>query len=193
MALVLATAPSEEPVTLQEAKSHLRVDAADDDALITSLITAARETVEHITRRALVTQTWDYFLDAFPSGDELALPLPPLRAVTSITYKDKDGNVSTFDASNYVVDTASEPGRVVLKSSATWPSATLWPASAVTVQFDAGYGGAADVPQAIKQGLLLLVGHLYENREAIVPGTVLREIPMGVDALLWPYRVLRWL
>ncbi len=192
MGLVLVTAPGVEPVSLAEAKSHLRVDTTDDDALITALITAAREQVENDTRRALVTQTWDYVLDAFPSGSEIVLPLPPLQSVTSITYRDKDGNSSTFDASNYVVDTAGMFGRVVLKSGVTWPSVTLYPAGAVTVRFVAGYGDAGAVPQSLKQAILLLVGHLYENREAAIMGTIVRDLPLGYDALVWQRRALRF-
>ena len=194
MALTLVTGPAVEPVSLTEAKSHLRVDITDDDALITALITAARQMAEEISRRALITQTWKYILDAWPKGDELTLPLPPLQSVASITYKDKDGNSATFSSGSYIVDADCEPGRVVLAYGATWPSTTLYPAGAITVQFTAGYGdSASDVPQAIRQAMLLMIGHWYENREQVTVGAVAREIPLGVEALLWPYRVLRWL
>ncbi len=193
MALVLVTPPSTEPISLSEAKTHLRVENTDDDTFISALITAARETVETITRRALVTQTWDYILDDWPDGDTITLPLPPLQSVVSVTYKDKDGNIQTFANSNYVVDTASEPGRLVLTDDANWPSDELYPAGAITVEFTAGYGAATAVPQSLKQAMLLLIGHWYENREAVaVTGAIPKEMPLAVDALLWPYRMLRW-
>lgn len=196
MALTLVAGPAVEPATTSEAKSHLRVDISDDDTLIDNLVTAMRDHVETITRRALITQTWDYVLDAFPQDDELVLPLPPLQSVTSVKYTDTDDNESTFSSDNYRVDTDSEPGRIVLKNGYTWPSDTLKSVGGVVVRFVAGYGDAAsDVPQAIIQALLLMVGHLYENREAaqFVAGGNVQVLPMGIEMLLWPYRVLRWL
>jgi uncharacterized phiE125 gp8 family phage protein len=188
MALVLVTPPAQEPVSLAEAKAHLRVDTADDDALIQALIVAAREHVEHITRRALITQSWDLILDAFPAG-EIVMPRPPLQSVTSITYRLQDGTAVTLDPANYVVDAKSEPGRVVLVPGKSWPSEELYPASSVVIRYTAGYGDPGAVPVAIKQAILLLVGHWYENREAAAVGHTVIQLPMTVDALLWPYRV----
>lgn len=193
MALTLVTAPAVEPIDLATAKAHLRVDITDDDSLITALITAARQHVEVITRRALITQTWDLSLDAWPEGNTILVPLPPLQSMASITYKDSAGTVYTMPATNYIVDTAEEPGRIVLAYGKLWPSVTLYPAGAITVRFTAGYGNAVAVPQTIKHAILLLVAQWYENREATVGGAVQREIPFAVEALLWPYRVMRWM
>lgn len=192
MGLVLVTAPSGEPVTLAEAKAHLRVDITDDDVSIAGFIKGAREQFELDTRRALITQTWDLTLDAFPSASELELPLPPLASVTSITYKDVDGNVQTFPAASYVVDVSELFGRIVLKSGYTWPSTTLWAAGAVVVRFVAGYGAAAAVPQGAKQAILLLVAYWYENREAVAvqPGIVAVELSLAYDRLMWQLRAL---
>lgn len=190
--LVLATAPAVEPVTTTEAKSQLRVDFADDDTLIAALITAARQVVENITRRALVTQTWDLWLNKFPGERFIELPLPPLQSVTSITYYDDDDVVATFASTSYYVDTKREPGRVVLRDDASWPSDSLRGANGVAVRFVAGYGLAVAVPQAIKQATLLLVGHLYEHRESVSDERQLLELPQGAEYLLWPYRVMRW-
>lgn len=190
MGLTLVTGPSDEPLLAVEAKSHLRVDIADDDVLIAGLITAAREMAEMITRRALITQTWNYVMDAFPGCDRLELPLPPLQSVISITYVDSDGNSGMVSSDDYIVDTGSVPGRIVLKSGATWPGTALRAANGVTMQFVCGYEEANDVPQAIKQAMLLYIGHLYENREATVGVGNVQPIPFGIDALLWPYRVM---
>lgn len=194
MGLVLLTGPAEEPATVAEAKAHLRVDTAEDDTLIGYLITAAREHVESHCRRALVTQTWDLFLDDYPAGDEIALPWPRLRSVESIQYHKEDGTSATFSSSNYAVDTASEPGRVALASGASWPTAELRPVNGFQVRFQAGYGAAGTVPRAIKQAILLIVGALYENREQIVvaQGVNISALPFGAWALLGPYRVYRW-
>lgn len=90
MPLVLQTAPTTEPVTTAEAKTHLRVTTSDDDTYIGTLITVARRHVETITGRALINQTWDYFLDNFPPGDKIVIPLPRLSSVTTVKYTDKD-------------------------------------------------------------------------------------------------------
>jgi len=190
MSLTIYTEPTREPLLLEETKLHCRVDTDDDDTLILGLITAAREQAEATTRRALITQTWDLVMDAFPGEDRIELPLPPLQSVTSITYVDSDGNTNTFSSSKYIVDTDSEPGRVVLVTGESWPSDTLRAAAGVTVRFVCGYGDAAsDVPRSIRQGMLLAVGHWYENREATVGVGNMQVLPMGVEALWWPYRV----
>lgn len=192
MALTLVSNPAEEPVTLIEAKAHLRVDVADDDALIAGLIVAARQHVEQFTRRVLVTQTWDLFLDEWPEGNCLVLPLPHLVSVTGVYYTPDGGVEQTFGAGSYLVDAASEPGRVVLKTTAAWPGDSLQPVNGVRVRFVAGYGGRAAVPSGIKQAIKLIVGDLYENRENTVvgQGISMGKLPMGVEWLLWPYRVL---
>jgi uncharacterized phiE125 gp8 family phage protein len=188
--LVLTTAPAVEPVTTSEAKSHLRVDYADDDTLIGTLITAARQMVEAITRRALITQTWDLWLDAFPGEAHIEIPLPPLQSITSITYYDDADIATTFSSTNYYVDTKREPGRIVLRDTASWPSATLRGANGAAIRFIAGYGLAVAVPQQLKQATLLMVGHLYEHREAVSDERQLETLPLGFEYLLWPYRVL---
>lgn len=188
--LVLATAPAVEPVTTTEAKSHLRVDYSDDDTLIGTLITAARQQVEQITRRALITQTWDMWLPGFPGESYIEIPLPPLQSITSITYYDDDDVAATFASTNYYVDAKSEPGRIVLRDDASWPSTSLRGANGVCVKFIAGYGLAVAVPQGLKQAVLLAVGHFYEHREAVSDERQLETLPLGFEYLLWPYRVL---
>lgn len=193
MGIKLISEPSEEPVTLEEAKNHLKVDMADDDSLITALIRTAREHAEAITRRALITQTWELSLDNWPAGNEITIPLPPLQSVDSIKYTDSAGVEHMLDLNICIVDTFSEFGRIVLKRDYSWPSETLQAADAVHIRFTAGYGNAEDVPQPIKQAILLMIGWWYEQRETAIVGSVAREVPMAAEALLWPYRVLRWL
>src|SRR5690554_1355221 len=145
-ALVRVTQPAEEPVTLNEAKLYLRVDATDEDALISSLVVSAREHVEGFQGRSLVTQTWRLSLDRFPRGRVICLPRPPLRSVENITYVAPDGSQQTLDASLYNVDVASEPGRVILKEDQAWPEVADVP-GAVQVEYAAGYGDASAVPE----------------------------------------------
>jgi uncharacterized phiE125 gp8 family phage protein len=191
MALKLITPPALEPVTLAEAKAHIRVDGNDEDALITSLITAAREYCEGFQNRSYITQTWGLWLDSFPSEDYIRIPLPPLQSVASIKYYGTDNAEYTMDAADYFVDDKSEPGRAVLAYNKTWPTTALRPANGVCIEFVAGYGDAAsDVPQKAKQAILLLIGHWYANREAILTGSVSKEIEFAVKALLSMDRVV---
>jgi uncharacterized phiE125 gp8 family phage protein len=186
MPLVLVTAPAEHPVSLNEVKEHLRVDFTDHDTLISSLIEAATGHLEKRCRRAFVTQEWRLELAAFAA--EIEIPLPPLVSVDQIDYTDAAGSQQTLPASVYNVDTASTPGRVVRADGADWPETKMVP-GAVRIAFTAGFGGAADVPGDIKAAIKLMVGHWYENREAVIVGQAASELPMAVDALIAPYRV----
>lgn len=189
----LVTAPAVEPVTLTDAKSQIRVDMDDDDPLIATLVTAARQMCEEQTWRALVTQTWDLYLDQWPGMDYIVVPRPPLLTVTSITYRDENGNTATLSSDWYRVETAFEPGRIVLKPNYDWPSTTLDTGLPIIVRFTCGYGAtAASVPEPLRQGMRLVLGHLYENREAVVvSGFQAVNVPLTVDWLWRPYEV-RW-
>lgn len=188
---VLATAPAKEPLELKEAMTHLRVDGLEEAALVRGLIQAAREYAETFTGRALITQTWDLWMDCWPRGVVLELPRPPLQSVTWIKYFDIEGGEHTVDANTYLVDTANRPGRVRLRSGKGWPSATLREMAGVNVRFVAGYGDdPASVPQMIRQAMLVMIGDLYENREASIVGTIVAKATYATDNLLWPYRMV---
>ncbi len=185
MALSLETAPAKEPIEGPDAKAQLRVDIGDDDALITAYIKAARIIVEQKSLHALITQTWKYFLDAWPDAAFIEIPLPPLQSVSSITYKLENGSVETLATSVYLVDTDSTPGRVILKPNQQWPSDSLYPGNPISFTFVCGFGDTgANVDDRAIQAVKLLVGHFYEHREAFVDGRPLNDLPMGVDALL---------
>lgn len=186
MGLKLITGPGIEPVSLPEAKLHLRVDGDDDDTAIMSQLMAARRWAEQAAWRAFITQTWELTMDAFPGTDRIELPRPPLQSVTSVKYTIDAGTEYTYASSNYIVDTDNEPGRIVLKSTSSWPSDSLYPVNGVRIRFVAGYGDdAEDVPEHFRQAVLLLLGHWYENREqVVVSGAVPKELPLGVEALL---------
>jgi len=187
--LILGTAPESEPVTTAEAKAHLRVDVADDDTLIAGLIVAARQAFEEINGRSLFTTTWKLILDGWPDGETIRLPRPPLQSVTSIAYTDTDGNVTVWDAANYEVETMRTPGRVYLAHNASWPTASLRPASPITLTYVSGWATVGAIPQRYKAAILLLVGHLYENRESVVVGTIVSKLPLAYESLLLMDRV----
>lgn len=186
MGLRLITPPAVEPVSLAEAKAHLRVSAATEDALIGSLISAARQVAEHELRRALLTQTWQRTLDFFPSAIELAYP--PHQSVTHVKYLDPAGVQQTLNPAGYEVDSEREPGWIVPAYGYTWPE-TLDRINAVEVRFVCGWSAAADVPATIRQWILLMVAHYFENREASVPGVSIAPLPF-IAGLLDPYRVV---
>jgi len=190
----LVTAPSIEPVTLNEAKEHLRVLHDDEDAYIESLIVAARQMVESgeswSLDRSLINTTWRVILDEWPCHG-IELPRPPLSSVTSITYLDTTNTSQTLSSTLYTVDTHNEPGRVVPSYASVWPE-VLPHINAIQIVYVAGYGStAASVPQAIRQAILLCVSDLYEQRSNTVTGTIVNSLP-AVRALLnsakWSYR-----
>lgn len=186
----LYTGPEVEPVTLEEAKGHLRVDSSDDDIVIETLIQQGREWIETGYDLALINQTWDWYLDAFPGESELVIAKFPLASVTGVYYTAYGAAEATWSSSNYVVDAYRQPGRVKLVDGAAWPGDTLVVVNGVRVRFVAGFGAAGkSVPAMIRQALLLMVGHWYENREATYQGKgSLDRIPMGVDSLLWNWK-----
>lgn len=190
----IATAPATEPVTLTEVKKDLRLAVTDADATaythedttLTGLIKTARRLVEDHTRRALITQTWDGVIDAFPSGNSIELPHAPLQSVTSISYTESDGNSATF--TDFTADLYGN--RIKLDYGAIWP--TVYPESVITIRFVCGYGtAAADVPEEIRLAIRLLVSFWRNNPEAAVltyGSSEFRAIPYGVDTLLASYR-----
>jgi len=182
----ITTAPATEPITTAEAKTHMRIDISDEDTYIGELITAARVYCEQYTHRAFITQSITYVDDSFPTGDAIELPVPDLIAVTTLKYYDGDGAQQTWSDSNYIEDTFSLPSRVELAYGVSWPSIRTR-FDAVEVIYTAGYGAAADVPDAIKHAIKLLVAHWHENRESVVLTGTPKEVPITIDALLAPY------
>lgn len=185
MRLKLVTAPASEPVSLAEAKAQLRVDGNDENDFITGLIEAARLYFEEAAWRAFITQTYRLNLDEWPEDDEIELPRPPLQSVTSVVYLDEDGDSTTLPTANYIVDTDSEPGRIVLASNQNWPTVDLYPANPIQITFVAGYGDeSTDVPATYRLGIKLLIGHWFENREDSIEAAI-KSIPLGVESLIW--------
>lgn len=195
MRLELVTAPQVEPITLAEAKQHLRATGADD-ALIVRLIAAARRHVEAHTRRRLITQRWRIYFDSFgecryfgAAGLGLVLPdMTPAVSIESVKYIDSAGVLQTLAPAVYQLIPGLPP-RLVTAYDQSWPD-LRGDREGVRVEVNVGYGAAgSSVPDDILAAQLLLIGHLYENREATVVGTIVTELPRSVDALLSPYVV----
>ena len=205
MPIQLVTPPTEEPVSLLEAKLHLRVDFDEDDMLIASLITAARQAAETLTGRQFTTARWKQVLDCFPGPSLMGVPagqaftLPghaillakaPVQSVVSIDYLDMGSVNQIMPALTYTVDAACEPARITPVFGQIWPIC-LPQIGAVSVTFDAGYGTASQVPEGIKSWIKLRVGSLYAHREevaALSRGRI-ESLPF-IDGLLDPYKVV---
>ena len=179
----IVTQPIYEPVTLAEARSHLRVTHTTEDAHINALIQAAREYCEAISRWSLATQTIEAYLDRFPCCNFIELPRPPLQSVTSVKYTDSAGVETTMTATtDYLVDTDSTVGRIVLPYNKSWPSATLYPVNPIKIRYVAGYSTTNIIPECIKNAMLLLVGQWFTNREAT--GEASKQTAFSVSSLL---------
>lgn len=189
-ALKLFAAPASEPLTLSDTKNFLKVEHTTDDSLITMLISGARIAAEGITNRALITQTWDFYIDQFPPWEQY-IPFPSLQSITSIKYYDTDGALQTLASNQYRADLVSEPARVEPAFGLIWPI-TRWQSNAVVIRFVCGYGAAADVPAGILNWMLMRIRTMYDNRAQIEIGqgfTVLELPNEYVDGLLNDYRV----
>jgi uncharacterized phiE125 gp8 family phage protein len=188
MPLVLTAGPAVEPVTLAEAKAHLRIDGSAEDTLVASLIVTSRLHVESGIGLALVTQSWSYFFDCWPPGPALKLPLRPVQAIDAVRLYDEDAVVTTLAPETYLLDGASAPARMVRQGATVWPRPGRI-ANGIEVAFTAGFGAAADdVPGPIRQAVLLLVAHWYEHRSPLEIGAAAEPVPGMIAELLGPYR-----
>ena len=208
--LKLITAPSDLAVDLDDVKNYLKVTGSAEDADITAFIYSATEVIERYLHRALLTQTWSLWLDRFPGSfnfdslhdgvqegklseyfqgqSYIDIPLFPLQSVSFLKTYDDDGTAYTMSSSEYIVDTVSEPGRLSLKTSTTWPSTELRPVNGIEIRFLAGYGTSSDIPQAIVQAIKDTVAKFYESRGC---SDADQSIPSTALALLSAYRVYR--
>jgi len=191
MTIITLTEPSVEPVTLAEAKALLRVETSDEDALLSTLIAAARMTVEVNTGRALITRTLQLTRDRWPCAPHLVLPHPPVQAVQAVELVDADDGVTEWPLDNYLVETSGPAPRLVLRPGVSWP-AVVRPAGGIRITFTAGYGDtAAAVPPPLGHAVLLLVAHWYENRVPVVVNATTTQVPSTVNALIANYRLAR--
>lgn len=183
----VSAAPSAEPVTTAEVKANSRVTSTAEDSLIDTFIQTAREHCEEVSYWAFITRTLVSKLECWPCDDCIELLYPPLQSVTSIVYTDSAGGSHTFDSSNYIVDTHSIPGRIILKYGMVWPTETLQNGPAITITYVTGFGDAADdVPAKYKAAIKAYASAYFENREALVAGAglTLIELPFVEEWLL---------
>lgn len=186
MAYKIVVPPSEEPVSLADAKTQCSIDGEEFDTLLAGIIGAARESAEHETGRALCTQTRELVLDAFPPA--FVLRGAPIQSLVSVKYLDRDGIERTLDPQDTLLDKDSEPGYLTPAYGKAWPDTYPVP-NAVRVRYVCGYGGAAAVPNAIKIWMLLAIDTLFENRGTLVAGQVASLPDRFWHRFLDPYRL----
>lgn len=183
------TGPAREPLSIEDAKEHLRIDQNDEDVWLLDAIKAVRQRAEGMLGRALISQTLEVALSGWPATRVIALPRPPLVSVTSVKYFNEADAEATLAASNYIVDTRTTPGRLVLKSTMSWPATVLREVNGVIIRYVAGYGElASDVPPEIRAALKLWLGEMYENRENSAAGGLV-TVPNAAEKLLLKWRV----
>lgn len=199
--LYILTAQTQEPVSLAEAKAQCRVTAADEEGLIAGFLLAARTHCEDYVRRTFSTQTWVMTLDGnwptvFDSAcvtnhTRIVLPRPPAQSVTSVTYVDTTGTTQTLPSNQYQFSKGDICAYIDQAFGVSWPAVRMQPDS-IAVTWVAGYGGnPSNLPEPIRQAILMLTAHFFQNREAVV-GTDARvtpqELPLAVDSLLAKYQ-----
>lgn len=188
MTLIRTVAPVVEPVTLVDAKAHLRVTHSSEDTLIGGLITAAREDVERSAGIALIDQCWRLALDRWPADNRVALLRHPVREVLSVTLYDEAGAATLFDPLQYQLDALSRPTRLHFDRAPE----RLRAMNGIEIDFRAGFGEAGtDVPDVLKRAMLLLVAHWYEFRTGFGPADQPVSYPAAYDRLIAGYRNMR--
>jgi len=164
MSSILTTPPAVEPVSLAEAKAHLRIGHADEDAMISGLIIAARRHAEAHTGLALISQGWSHFRDDWPEGGVVELPLSPLIAVTQVKTWGEDDVAAIIDPAHYYTDWISRPARLLLRGSRVWARPGRI-GNGIEILLTVGFGAtAADVPAELRQAILDLVAHWHAQR-----------------------------
>jgi uncharacterized phiE125 gp8 family phage protein len=195
--LSVVTAPTFDPLSLLEAKDHARISSTDEDGLLAGYIFAAREWVESQTHLKLCTQTLDLTVDdGWPiviargmCRTRIEFPVKPVASVTQVTYVDANGGLQTLASNQYTLRNDGAVHYIEPVYNVTWPTVRCQTA-AITVRFVAGWP-LSDVPNPIIQALRLLFAHADRNREAVSNGTF-TEVPLGVEAMISPYRFTRF-
>lgn len=184
-------APTLQPVSLSIFKMHAEVYHDDQDILLSEYLDNAADYVEAYQNRCWRQSTWQAVYDSFPCDGVFYLPRPPLASVTSITYLDLAGDSQTLSTSSYVVDIASEPGRVSLAYGELWPD-TIEQNGCVTVTYVAGYSSASDVPSRVKQAIRIIAAHYYSQREPVVVGERISNAILSATDLMDQDRLLSY-
>lgn len=188
MTIAELTPPVAEPITLAEAKAHLRLDGSEEDALVTALIRTAREHLERETGLALMARTFRLYLDGWPEGRVIRIGRGPVQSIETVTVYDDTGSPVEADLGGYVLDGAGHPARLMLPVRPE-PARAM---NGIEIDFTAGFGeGAADVPDTLKRAMLTHVAAMFELRGVLAADQQPGAVPAGYDRLIAPYRMRR--
>lgn len=180
--------PAAEPLTLGEAKAHLRLDGTEEDALILSLIHTAREHLERETGLCLIERTMRLYRDSWPPGGVLDLGHGPVKAVTAVTVYDDAGDPAAVSLEGHRLDGEARPARLRLKERPA-PGAAL---NGIEVDFVAGFGESGEaVPETLKRALLAHVALMFAFRGAVAAENQPAAVPEGYERLVAPWRARR--
>lgn len=183
MTLVLSQSPLSEPVTLDEAKAHLRIDHEGEDDLLNSLITTAREYLESQTQLALMTQSWRLCLDNWPTDPCLILHKTPVQSIDQIEQFDANGDAQIISTSEKLLDGNAHPARLYTNQQ----SAPEQAINGIEITFTAGFQSASEVPDMLKRALLIHIAQMYEFRGVVAPNMQPAAVPLGYTALISPW------
>jgi len=199
----LTAGPSKEYISVGDAKLQLRLDNSLEDSIIARLIRASRTHTEKRIGRYIGEQTLQWKLPCFPSGSTIYFPNPPLTEVVKVSYKDEDGNTTVVydpaaspavDLGLFSIELDTEPGFIFLNPNETWPLVNLFPGLPVTFEFKAGLDLLSPEQDDLIQGMMMLLGHWFEHREAVVIGSIAQMnalasalVPLGFDDQISPY------
>lgn len=185
MSAILLNPPASEPLSVADAKSYLRVEHDDDDAIIAALIASARHHVEALTRTGLLTQTWRLTLDGWPESGRIKPKLGPLRSLVAARVYNESGTAISLDLDRFVID---ETAGVIAAPGWSLPGRAV---GGIELDLEIGYGATpADVPQVLLQSIRMLVAHWYDNRGLVSIGQSVAMMPPSVNAMIASHRVL---
>ncbi len=182
MTYALIAPPVAEPLTLVEVKAHLRLDGDDEDALLTSLIRAAREHLERMSGLALVNQGWRLYLDVWPEGP-IQIGRAPVQAIESVTIYDAAGAPVSVPLDGHMLDGQAMPARLMLSQSPDTARAL----NGIEIDFTAGFGNAVDVPDGLKRAMLTHIAQMFSCRGVVSPDNQPALIPDGYERLVAPW------
>ncbi|NTJ41709.1 hypothetical protein G6L28_03725 [Agrobacterium larrymoorei] len=185
MTYATVTPPAAEALTLADVKAHLRLDGAQEDALLTSLIVTAREHLERQTGLCLMRQTLRLYLDEWPRDGVILIAKGPVQAIETILVFDDAGDPQDITGTDKLLDGDGRPARLWLRN----PPAPGQPLNGIEVDFTAGFGeSGADVPDTLKRAMLIHIGHMFAFRGAVAPTDQPAGVPPGYERLIGPFR-----
>ena len=185
--LVVTTAAVNPLFTTAQAKAHLKVDVSDDDTIIDNIVLAATQSCEIFTNQYFIDTVVTQYSDTW--NDFYTLYKSPVASITHVKYYDSNDSQQTLASSNYILGHYSKPARIGVAVGGTLPNLSDR-INAVEVKYTVGYGTASsDVPEGIRQAVLLTIGNFYQNRESVITGRTATELPLSSQYLLEQYKI----